>query len=120
MKTAKQALDETINNLTTESNRELFEVSLKIDEVVKNGKFYICERGQLNSLTVYELQKLGYGVTHDCNDSTWYYFVSWFACDVDGFDKSATYNHVQDNTTTNTCDKTNNKRNKGKFPIFRR
>lgn len=118
MKTALQTMDETLNYLTTKSNRELYEISIKIDEAVKNGKCYICEQGKLNSLTVYELQKLGYGVTNDYNDSTWYYFISWMTCDVYKDELVSNYQSNPSNKkpTTNT----NSKRNKGKFPIFRR
>lgn len=118
MKTAMKAFHDTINNLNTETNRELFEISLKIDEAVKNGKFYICERGELNSFTVNELTKLGYNITYDYTNSNWHYFVSWMACDIykDELVSNKPSNPSNKQSTTNT----NNKRNKSKFPIFRR
>ena len=118
MKTAQQAFDEAIDNLTIESNRELREVSRKIDEAINNGKFYICEVGELNPYTVHKLTRLGYGVSHDYTHSTWHYFISWFACDV--YKDELTGCKPRQPSNNQTTSNTDNKGNKRKFPIFRR
>lgn len=120
IKTAKQALEETMNNLTIQSNKELQELSIKIDEAIKNGRYYIFECGELNAHTIYELEKLGYGVKHDRANSTWYYFVSWLCCDVDGYCKSTFCNEEQKYTTQDSNNNAGNERNKYRFPFFHR
>lgn len=116
MKTALQAFEETINNQTINSKDELIEVSSKIDEAIKKGRFYIFETGELNSYTVYELEKQGYCVTHSCSNLKWYYFISWSACDVYKNDFSSLCDKEYNNTTNNS----RKKRKKYYFPIFRR
>ena len=116
MKTALQALEQTINKLTSNSKEELIKVSSKIDEAIKEGRFYIFEAGELNSYTVYELEKQGYYVTHNCTNLKWYYFISWFACDVYRDDYLGRCKKEHNNTTDNS----RKKRKKYYFPIFRR
>lgn len=105
MKTAQQAFDETMNSLTIESNKELLELSAKIDEAAKNGNFYISGTGWFNVYTTYELNKLGYSISQDMYNGRKYYFISWFMCDIDNKSNTTKTQEITCNKPTNNSNK---------------
>ena len=118
IKTAKQAFDETTNHLTNESNNELYEISLKINEAIKDGKYYISENKWINGFTLYELIRLGYNVSQDIYNGHPYCFISWLECGI--YENKLVTNEPSNPSDNQSATNTNSKRNKRKFPIFRR
>lgn len=119
IKTAKQAFEETIQNVSNELDKEMIEISTQIDTAIKDGKFYICKSGNLSPCAIYELQKAGYKIAYDYSGSKTYYFISWFAIDIEECE-NLTDSETQKQATNKSCDNANKKRKCRKFPIFSR
>lgn len=71
---ANQMTKENIENCCTQ---ELIEITKKIKKAISNGKFSICEDGNLKRETIASLKRLGYKVETGCPRNEPYWSISW-------------------------------------------
>lgn len=117
MQDAMKSYEETTKVNEIKINQELEDVFVKIHESINNGIFYVFDNGVLNGYTVHVLQKLGYEVKNNI-DGTNNYFICWLDCGLFNDDFSLSRKHIQNKSTNNSGNHTENKANKRKFPIF--
>ena len=77
MLSAKEAYAKTLYNISESVTEELNKLEEKINDSIKNGKFYISSNGFLQTETKNKLEELGYKVSVGSQYNETYYIISW-------------------------------------------
>lgn len=116
MQSAMQSFEETLKIVENKFDKELDDVFVKINASIKDGKFYVFEKGKLSEYILYKLKKLGYDARNEIDYDGNYYWISW--CAVDVYKPNTLSNIVDDKISNNSDANSRKKAKKYKFPIF--
>lgn len=82
MQSAMWSFEETRKIYRNKSSKEIDEISIKIDEAIKDGLFSITGVGSLSDNTLHDLRELGYDAQNDIFEGNNYYWISWITIDT--------------------------------------